>query len=190
MCRGTDLGKVTKNCIQNGRSKNTVAFIILKWKKFVTTKTLPRAGCPSKLSNQGRSALVKEVTKSSSVEMGEPSRRTTISAALHQSGLYSRVDRRKPLLSKRHMTARLKFAKKHLNDSQNMRNKILWSDETKIELFGLNAKLHVWRKPVTIPMVKHCGGIIMLWGCFSAGRDWENIQDRGKDERRKVQRDP
>ena len=41
--------------------------------------------------------------KSSSVEMGEPSRRTTISAALHQSGLYGGVARRKPLLSKRHM---------------------------------------------------------------------------------------
>jgi hypothetical protein len=36
--------------------------------------------------------------------MGEPSRRTTISAALHQSGLYGRVARQKPLLSKRHMT--------------------------------------------------------------------------------------
>uniref|UniRef100_A0AAZ3RAH1 Transposase n=1 Tax=Oncorhynchus tshawytscha TaxID=74940 RepID=A0AAZ3RAH1_ONCTS len=39
------------------------------------------------------------------------------------------------------------FAKRHLKDSQTMRNKILWSDETKIELFGLNAKHHVWRKP-------------------------------------------
>jgi hypothetical protein len=45
--------------------------------------------------------------QSSSVEMGEPSRRTTISAALHQSGLYGRVAKRKPLLSKRHMTTRL-----------------------------------------------------------------------------------
>ena len=63
----------------------------------------------------GGKALVREVTKnpmvtltelqSSSVEMGEPSRRTTISAALHQSGLYGRVARRKPLLSKRHMAA-------------------------------------------------------------------------------------
>jgi hypothetical protein len=49
-----------------------------------------------------------------------------------------------------------------------MRNKIFWSDETKIELFGLNAKLHVWRKPGTIPTVKHGGGSIMLCGCFSA----------------------
>ena len=49
-----------------------------------------------------------------------------------------------------------------------MRNKILWFDETKIELFGLNAKRHVWRKPGIIPTVKHGGGSIMLWGCFSA----------------------
>ena len=34
--------------------KNTGASIILKWKKFGTTKTLPRAGHPAKLINQGR----------------------------------------------------------------------------------------------------------------------------------------
>jgi hypothetical protein len=36
-----------------------------------------------------------------------------------------------------------------------MINKIIWSDETKIELFGLNAKRHIWRKPGTLPTVKH-----------------------------------
>jgi hypothetical protein len=74
--------------------KNTVAFIILKWKKFGTTKTLPRDAHRVKLSNRGRRALVSEVTKnlmatltelySTFVEMGEPSRKTTISAKLHQ----------------------------------------------------------------------------------------------------------
>jgi hypothetical protein len=59
-----------------------------------------------------------------SVEMGEPSRRITISAALHQSSLYGGVARRKPLFSKRHMTAHLEFAKRHLEDSQTMRNQI------------------------------------------------------------------
>ncbi|KAG2469148.1 TC1A transposase, partial [Polypterus senegalus] len=164
---------------------STVASIIHKWKKFETTRTLPRAGRPSKLSYRGRRALVREVTKNpkvtlselqrSSVERGEPSRRTTISAAIHQSGPYSRVARRKPLLSKRHMAAHLEFAKRHLKDSQTMRNKILLSDETKIELFGVNARCHVWRKPgtahhqaKTIPTVKHGGASIMLWGCFSA----------------------
>jgi hypothetical protein len=45
-----------------------------------------------------------------------------------------------------------------------MTNKIIWSDETKIEHFGLNANRHVWRKSGTISMVNHGGGSIMLWG--------------------------
>ena len=71
-----------------------------------------------------------------------------------------------PPLSKRHMTFRFEFAIRQLKDSQTMINKIPWSDETKIEHFGLNAKRHAWRKPGTIPTVKHGGGSIMLWGCF------------------------
>ena len=116
--------------------KKTVASIILKLKKFRTTKILPRAVSVAKLRKRGRRALVREVNRnpmvtltelqSSSVEIGEPSRRTTIFAALHQSGLYGRMLRRKPLLSKRHMTARLEFTKRHLKT----RNKILWSVET------------------------------------------------------------
>ncbi|KAG2468594.1 TCB1 transposase, partial [Polypterus senegalus] len=176
---------------------STVASIIRKGKKFKTTSTLPRAGWPSKLSDRGRRALVREVTKNpmvtlselqrSSVERGEPYRRTTISAAIHQLGLYGRVARRKPLLSKRHMPARLEFAERHLKDSQTMRNKILWSDETKIELFGVNARRHIWRKPGTahhqantIPIVKHGGGSIMLWGCFSAAGTGRLVRIKGK----------
>ena len=67
---------------------------------------------------------------------------------------------------KRHITPCLEFAKRHLKDSQTVRNKIIWSDETKIELSDLNAKHHVWRKPGTIPTVKHGGGSIMLWDVF------------------------
>ena len=46
-------------------------------------------------------------------------------------------------------------------------DKILWSGETKIKLFGLNAKHNICRKLGTIPTVKHGGGSIMRWGCFS-----------------------
>ena len=126
----------------------------------------------AKLSNQGRRALVREVTKNpmvtltelsiTSVEMGEPSRRTTISAALHQSGFYGRVAKWKQFVSKKAHDNPLGVCQKSPKDSQSMSNKILWSDETKIEFFGLNIKRHVWRKHGTIPTVKGCSGSIML----------------------------
>ncbi len=177
--------------------KSTVASIILKWKTFGTTRTLPRAGRPAKLSYRGRRALVREVKKNPKItvaelqrcirEMGGSCRKSTITAALHQSGLYGRVARRKPLLSARHMKARMEFAKKHLKDSKMVTNKILWSDETKIELFGLNSKRYVWRKPGTahhlsntVPTVKYGGGSIMLWGCFQlqGQDDWLQSRER------------
>ena len=65
-------------------------------------------------------------------------------------------------------------------DSQTMRNRILWHDVTKIELFGLNAKCHVWRKADTIPTVKHGAGSIMLWGCFSAAGTGRLVRIRAK----------
>ena len=61
-----------------------------------------------------------------------------------------------------------------------MRNKIIWSDDTKIELFCLNAKRFVWRKPVTIPTVKHGSGSFMLWGCFSAAGTGRLVRMEGK----------
>ena len=87
--------------------------------------------------------------------------------ALHKSGLYCRVARQRQLLSKRHMTACL-------------RNNILWSDETKIELFGLNAKRHIWRKHGTFATVKHGGGSITLWGCFLATGTGRLVRIEGK----------
>ncbi|KAK3536453.1 hypothetical protein QTP86_012528 [Hemibagrus guttatus] len=84
---------------------STVASIICKWKKFGTTRTLPRAGRPAKPSDRERRTLVREVTENPmvtlkefqcfSVEREKPFRRTTISAALHQSGLYGRAARQK-----------------------------------------------------------------------------------------------
>ncbi len=182
--------RLQKNSAALKVPKSTVGSIILKWKTFGTTRTLPRAGRPAKLSYRGRRALAREVKKNPKItvaelqrcirEMGESCRKSTITAALHQSGLYGRVARRKPLLSARHMKARME-------DSKMVTNKILWSDETKIELFGLNSKRYVWRKPGsahhlsnTVPTVKHGGGSIMLWGVFQlqGQDDWLQSRER------------
>jgi hypothetical protein len=47
-------------------------------------------------------------------------------------------------------------------------------------LFGLNAKCHVWKKPGTIPTVKHGGGSIMLLWSFSAARTGSLVRIEGK----------
>ncbi|KAI3366944.1 hypothetical protein L3Q82_009590 [Scortum barcoo] len=73
-----------------------------------------------------------------------------------------------PLLKPAHVQACLKFANDHLDDPEEAWEKVMWSDETKIELFGMNSTC-VWRKKKdeyhpknTIPTVKHGGGNIML----------------------------
>ncbi len=54
-------------------------------------------------------------------------------------------------------------------------NHVLWSDETKINLFGSDGVMRVWRQPgeeykdkCVLPKVKHGGGSVMVWGCMSA----------------------
>ena len=99
----------------------------------------------------------------------------TISNTLHREGLKSCCACKVPLLKKAHVQVRLKLAKEHLDDPEEAWEKVMWSDETKIELFGINSTRCVWRKrnaeynpENTIPTVKHGGGNLMLWGCFSA----------------------
>ncbi len=53
--------------------------------------------------------------------------------------------------------------------------KVLWSDETKIQLFGINSTRRVWRRKNaaydpknTIATIQNGCGNIKLWGCFSA----------------------
>ena len=84
--------------------QSTIKSIIQKWKEYDTTTNLPREGCPPKLMDQARRALIREATKrpkitlkelqSSRAEIGVPVHTTTLNRTLHRSLLYGRVARK------------------------------------------------------------------------------------------------
>ena len=76
----------------------------------------------------------------------------------------------------RQKKAKLRFTTAHGDKDLTCWRNVLWSDETKIELFGQNDHRYVCRKKGdackpknTIPTVKHRCGSIILWGCMAAG---------------------
>ena len=179
---GMGYEKISK---QLGEKLTTVGAIIRKWKKHKVTANLPWSGAPYKISPRGISMMMRKVREQPSTTqeelvndlkaVGTNVTKRTISNTLHREGLKSWCARKVPLLKKAHVQARLKFAKEHLDDLEEAWEKVMWSDETKIELFGINSICHVWRKrnaeynpKNTIPTEKHGGGNLMLWGCFSA----------------------
>ena len=80
-----------------------------------------------------------------------------------------------PLLKTKHVKDRLKFVEIYEKNGMQFWEKVIWSDETKVVLFGRNTATSVWRKNSTafqkhntITTVKFGGGSIMTWGCFSS----------------------
>ncbi len=146
----------------------------------------PRHGRPKKLSARAqrhiqRLCLGNRRMSAASIAAevegvgGQPVSAQTIRRTLHQIGLHGCRPRRKPLLKMMHKKARKQFAEDKQTKDMDYWNHVLWSDETKINLFGSDGVKRVWRQPgedykdkCVLPTVKHGGGSVMVWGCMSA----------------------
>ncbi len=167
-------------------SCSMVAKTIQRFNRTGSTQNRPRHGRPKKLSARAqrhiqRLCLGNRRMSAASIAAevegvgGQPVSAQTIRRTLHQIGLHGCRPRRKPLLKMMHKKARKQFAEDKQTKDMDYWNHVLWSDETKINLFGSDGVKRVWRQPgeeykdkCVLPTVKHGGGSVMVWGCMSA----------------------
>jgi hypothetical protein len=62
--------------------------------------------------------------------------KSTVQRRLCESGLYGQIAAKKPLLKNTNMKKRLAWAKKHEQCTLDRWKSVLWSDESKFEMFG------------------------------------------------------
>ncbi len=99
----------------------------------------------------------------------------TVRRALKRVGFRARVKRRKPYLSPNHRRRRMRFARKYQHWDLDDWRKVIFSDETKICMYGSDGRQYCLRQRGQAlheanlqPTVKHGGGSLMLWSCICA----------------------
>ncbi len=168
-------------------SQNTVAKVVQTFKKDGTvTISQRRPGRLRKLTlrqerllmrrvEENRHASSLQLSKEVESQTGVTISRDTIRRTLQRNGMHGCRPPKKPLLKPRHKKARLEFARAHADKDEDYWDSILWSDETKINVFGTDGFKTVWRRKgeeykekCLVPTVKHGGGSVLMWGCMSA----------------------
>ncbi len=168
-----------------GVAKTTVWNILKKKERTGELSNTKRPGRPWKttvVDDRRILSLVKKTPfttvgqiKNTLQEVGVCVSKSTIKRRLHQSEYRGFTTRCKPLVSLKNRKARLEFAKRHLKKPSQFWNNILWTDETKINLYQSDGKRRVWRRKGTAhdpkhttSSVKHGGGSVMAWACMAA----------------------
>jgi transposase len=108
------------------------------------------------------------------VEMGYNLSTKTAANVLKSLNFFSAIKKKKPFMSKKHKKARLSWAKRHEHWTSDDWQRVVFSDETKINIWGSDGCKYYWSRPgdelkphhieVT---VKHGGGSLMMWGCIT-----------------------
>ena len=111
---------------------------------------------------------------------------STVKRRLIDAGLNGRISRRKPLLLPRHKQQRLQWAKDHRDWTEDMWKKVVWSDESKFNLFHSDVRTYIRRRlseELNEGTVKHGGGSVMMYGCICGNKKGMLVQVKGKTDR-------
>jgi hypothetical protein len=126
------------------------------------------------------------------VETGTKVSISTVKKVLYRHNLKGHSARKKPLLQNRHKNARLRFSTARGDTERTFWRNVLWSNETKIELFVHNDHNYVSRikgeacKPKNaIPTVKLTGWQHHIVGVLCCRRDKCTSQNRWQHEKGK-----
>jgi transposase len=169
-----------------GRPRTTVQDIIKRYKHSENFENKVRRGRPCKLTDREKRKIIQIVEKepkasSSKVRAellefsGKEVHSRTVRRVLNKAQYNARVCRKKPLISKVNQAKRLSFAKEYQKHSIIFWDKVLFSDESKFNVYRSDGRVMVWRKPGTElqkkhiqATVKHGGSSVMVWGCMAA----------------------
>jgi len=168
-----------------GKPRSTIQGIVDRFCKNKSLKNLPRSGRPPALSQNDERFIVRQIKKNPKMSApkitgelkmrGNTVSEATIRTALRENGYHGRIPRKKPWISAVNRQKRLEFAKKYEMADQSLFDNIIFSDESKYNLFGSDGKVKVWRtanselQPKNLAAtVKHGGGSVLVWGCFSS----------------------
>ncbi|CAK9827588.1 Transposable element Tcb1 transposase [Anthophora retusa] len=168
------------------RARSTVQSIIDRFGERKTVSNKRRSGRPRKINEYDRRLIIRKVkqnpritAKQIATELknnnGIDVSASTVRDYLRSSEYHGRVARKKYFVNETNRKKRLEFAKQHINTPIEYWNRVIFTDESKFEIFGSKKKFTVWRKKNTQfrkenlqPTIKHGGGSVLVWGCMSA----------------------
>ncbi|CAK9818985.1 Transposable element Tc1 transposase [Anthophora quadrimaculata] len=107
--------------------------------------------------------------------LGKVANPETIRIILRKNNFNGRIARRKPFVSQKNRSKRLQFVKLYKDKDFSFWETVLFTDESKFNIFRSDGQTYVWRKPNDEfreenmrPTVKYGSGSIMVWGSMSA----------------------
>ena len=162
--------------------KSTVGDIIKKFNTLGLTSTISRSDRSKILNDWDKRHLIKLIKANRNLTLAEITEKfniilkftvsdRTVQRVLHEEGYSGHAAKKKPFISEKNRKKRYGWCRMRKNWTTEW-DYIIWSDESRYELFNNDFRNWVWRKKderynieCLKPTVKNSIGII-VWGCF------------------------